>query len=240
MAGSSSQESENESYVDPVQQDYNRNLYANAQHLFTQQANMKDVAQNALSPLYDDAYNAYANDIRDYSVSNDVADDSNQGMQTLLNLQEGGVSPLLDNYYESALGSVNRNLERNILPSIRDGAISAGQSGSSRHGIAEGLALSDANQQATEMANQMYGQAYDADQGRRLASAGQYIQSGLGAEGQSATQASNVINSAGQLYDMQLDPYSRAWDPLNSYKSIVGNQTILGEGSSSGSSWNIL
>lgn len=240
MAGSSSQSSQNKSKIDKVQQEYNKDLYAKAQAQQVSQGDMQATAQGALSPLYDDAYDAFSNNIQNYDVATGITDDSNAGMQTLLDLQQGGVGPLLDSYYQSALTGVNKNLTRNILPSIRSDAINAGQSGSSRHGIAEGLALSDANQTAADLASQMYGQAYDSDQQRRLAASSPYIQSGLGAEGQIATQGSNTISSAGQLYDMQLDPYDRAWDPLHAYKSIVGNQTILGEGSSSGSSWNIL
>lgn len=240
MAGSTSQSSQNSSTVDAVQQKHNADLYGQAQNLANSQGNIQQIAQNALDPLYQDAFGAYDRGVKNSDFANSVSDGSNAGMQTLNDLQAGGPNPAMEAYYQSAMTGVNNNLQRNILPSVQAGAIGSGQSGSSRHGIAQGLAMSDANQQATDLAGQMYGQAYDADQGRRLQASQGYIDSGLGAEGQAATQASNVIGAAGQLYDMQLDPMSRAWDPLNSYKGIVGNQTILGSGSSKGSSWNVL
>jgi hypothetical protein len=57
--------------------------------------------------------------------------------------------------FQTQLGDITNNLQRSILPGIRGNAIASGQFGSSRQGIAEGLALSDLNRQATNAAQQL-------------------------------------------------------------------------------------
>lgn len=57
--------------------------------------------------------------------------------------------------FQTQLGDITNNLQRNILPGIRGNAIASGQFGSSRQGIAEGLAASDLNRQATNAAQQL-------------------------------------------------------------------------------------
>lgn len=64
-------------------------------------------------------------------------------------------NPALTAAIDAASGDVTRNLERNILPAVGTAATQAGSFGGSRQGIAEGLALSDANQQISDMATQM-------------------------------------------------------------------------------------
>lgn len=59
----------------------------------------------------------------------------------------------------SALGAVNNQLDFNygtqVAPQVRQGATDAGQYGSTRHGIAEGLALSQLSQQKMNAGNQL-------------------------------------------------------------------------------------
>lgn len=79
---------------------------------------------------------------------------------TLSDLASPGISPYLGAYQNQ----VQQNLVRNLLPSIQSEAINAGQLGGGRQGVAQGLAVSDANQQISDMAAQLY----NADQDRRL------------------------------------------------------------------------
>ena len=76
---------------------------------------------------------------------------------------------------QAGLGDINRNLQRNILPSVNTGSALTNTSGGSRQGIAQGLAMSDANRQAGDFVNRMYSQNY-----------GQTLQSMLGANQQLA------------------------------------------------------
>lgn len=77
-----------------------------------------------------------------------------------------GANPYLTNALQSGInqsnqafntlqGDITNNLQRNILPGVRGNAIASGQYGGSRQGIAEGLALSDANKQAQNAAQQI-------------------------------------------------------------------------------------
>lgn len=68
---------------------------------------------------------------------------------------------------DAVAGDVNRNLTRNILPAVGSAATSAGQFGGSRQGIAEGLALSDANQQISDVASQLRLQDLNSFQDRQ-------------------------------------------------------------------------
>ena len=240
MAGSSNQSSEQKSKVWKKQEPFLEKGYKEASGIYDTQGNLQDAAQQQLDPLYNQANQAYSQKLGDFSGTDSVLDGSNLGMGTLAEMQQGGINPNLEAHYNAANSAANRNLQRNILPGIESSAQMAGQFGSSRQGIAEGIALSDANQQSTDLAANMYGQAYDADQGRRLSAGQNYIQSSLGAQGQAATQGGNSISGAGNLYNLGMDPYSRAWEPLQNYSNIIGGPAILGSGSSSGSSFNIL
>lgn len=240
MGGLSSQESSSSSRVWKPQKEFLKDTYGQAQSLFESQGNLQDEAEGVLGQYLPQADEAYSGRIGDFRASDSILSGDNLGMNTLSNLQQGGINPHLQGYFDAANSAVNRNLTRNILPGIESTAQMAGQYGGTRQGIAEGIALSDANQQATDLASTMFGQAYDADQNRQLSAAGSYIQTGLGAQGQAATQGGNTINAANSLYNLGMDPYNRAWQPLQNYSNIVGGPTILSDASSSGNAWNIL
>ena len=96
-----------------------------------------------------------ANNFQPYmQQGQNIFNTATQGFNQLMN---PGVNPQLQAYQ----GDVQRNLERNMLPAIQSQAGSFGQMGSSRQGIAEGLALSDANQQVTDMASNLYSSDMD-------------------------------------------------------------------------------
>lgn len=64
-------------------------------------------------------------------------------------------SDVTRNAIDAAARPVMNNLARYAIPSTQDAAISAGQRGSSRQGIAEGLARSDANNQILDMGSRI-------------------------------------------------------------------------------------
>jgi hypothetical protein len=125
-----------------------------------------------------------------------------------------GANPYLNQSLNSAVGltnasyqqnqdSLTNNLTRNVLPSLRSGAIAAGQYGGSRQGIAEGNALSDYTKQLTN-ANLQLGlansanttgqqaNAYNADSDRALAA----TQGLSGQQYATAIQNANTKNQA--------------------------------------------
>lgn len=103
--------------------------------------------------------------------------------------------------------SLTDNLQRSVLPSIRGGAIAAGQYGGSRQGIAEGLAISDLTKQlnnsntqfglgATAANSSALASAYENGQNRALSAAqglsGQ--QYGVASQDAAARQAADNTN----------------------------------------------
>lgn len=131
-----------------------------------------------------------------------VYDKAMSGFNQMMN---PGVNPQLQAYS----GEVQRNLERNLLPSIGSEAQGFGQMGGSRQGVAEGLALSDSNQQITDMASNLY----NADMNR------------MGA-------AMSMAPSLG-TFGQQIP-----WYNMNQYSGILGDPTQMqgAAGSSSSSS----
>lgn len=121
-----------------------------------------------------------------------------------------GSNPFLDSQIQAGQGSINRNLTRNILPSVRNNAIAAGGIGGSRQGIAEGLAMSDANAQAVDFENRFRGEAYRSDQanlvntlinqGNVLSNQGREGNLLLGAGGIEQSQAQTEINAEQALF----------------------------------------
>lgn len=96
--------------------------------------------------------------------SNEAID---MGQQALMNAAQGGMgqlgqagsqalqgflqgdSPILQQRLQDIASMGTRNLNENLLPGIRTGAVQAGQAGSSRHGIAEGIAARGAAEAVT-------------------------------------------------------------------------------------------
>jgi hypothetical protein len=66
----------------------------------------------------------------------------------------------LQQYAEGAVRPVYQALTEEALPSVRGEAMGAGQYGGSRQGIAEGLAISRANQTAGDITSKIYAEAY--------------------------------------------------------------------------------
>lgn len=80
-------------------------------------------------------------------------------------------NPYLDQQAQAITGQATRNFNENILPQIRSGATAAGQYGSSRQGIAEGLAASRLQQDLAPALTGMYGNALENAQQRQYGTA---------------------------------------------------------------------
>ena len=66
--------------------------------------------------------------------------------------------------------AVTQNLNRNIFPGIRRGQVANGTLGSTRQGIAEGIAIGDTNQALANAATNLYGNQFNADRSYGLQS----------------------------------------------------------------------
>lgn len=126
---------------------------------------------------------------------------------------------------QSGLGQINRNFQRNIMPSINTGAAMTNTSGGSRQGIAQGLAASDANQQASDFVNRMYSDNW-----------GQQMQNQLGAYGQMGQLQGqqNQAQQAGMAMTPQMSNlgFGSQYGNLNALSGLIGSPTVLGGGGS--------
>lgn len=84
-------------------------------------------------------------------------------------------NPYMDQTVQNTADAMSRNFQRNVMPTLNIGAIGSGQSGSSRHGVAQGLAASDLNRQVGDMASQQYMNMYQQGMGNFLDQRGQDI-----------------------------------------------------------------
>lgn len=95
--------------------------------------------------------------------------DPTNAMQSLLSGTPN--NPYLDQQAAAITGQLTRNMNENVMPGIRSGAINSGQYGGSRQGIAEGQAISRLNQDLAPALTNLYGNAYENAQGRMMGTA---------------------------------------------------------------------
>lgn len=122
-------------------------------------------------------------------------------------LNGGQQNPELMAQIEQGQGMINENLTENILPALGMNATAMGQRGSSRQGIAEGLAVRGAMDSSADFASDMMFNDFNARQDRQMAAIGM----------------SPMI--AG------LD-----FAPLQNFNSLVGAPSVLSEGNGSSNS----
>lgn len=70
-------------------------------------------------------------------------------------------NPYLQRSVDAALGRTTRAFNEDVLPGIRSSFVGAGQGGSTRHAIAEGIAMDRLQQNMGNTAASMYSQAYN-------------------------------------------------------------------------------
>ncbi len=157
---------------------------------------------------------AYTGDMTNGRAAQGVLDPTN-AMQSLLTGQP-------DNPYLSAMNQANINqalrgygdavtdFTQQVIPSINNDAFAAGQYGSSRQGVAEGLAgqqmmrnARDLGIAAMDSGNQLFGGAYENAQGRKAEAANNLNNQAYGMEQFNAGQLQNASQfNANALNDM--------------------------------------
>lgn len=111
-----------------------------------------------------------------------------------VNLPNAMLNPALSAAAEAATRPIIQNFQRNVLPSIRSSAVAAGGFGSSRQGIAEGIAseglLRSVGDVGAQFANQALRDVLQAETARLATS--------TGAETARLSEASRASTAAGQ------------------------------------------
>ena len=116
-------------------------------------------------------------------------------------------NPYLDQMAQAGLGRLNQNYQQNILPAIGSAGVQAGNLGSSRHGVAQGLAAQQQQQASQDYLTNLYGQQYQQDMNRALG-------------------ATAMLPQLGQM----------GWQPLQQYAHLIGRPTTLGQSQGSSKS----
>lgn len=153
----------------------------------------------------------------------------------------GGQNPYLESLVQSAMQGQADSFNRNVLPGIRSEAAQAGQVGGTRHGIAEGIAAGDYQNQERLTRESLYGQAF----GQQANLQGQAVNNvmraqsgdqsaGLQASGLTNQNYQNYINSllqgAGQVQDATQGGLGLGYDAIGTGTAQAGN--LFGQGNS--------
>ena len=166
---------------------------------------------------------------------------SGDAANTIKDLNAGvrfGLADVLDpnsnKYLQSAVRGAQDTLAQSytdaggVLSTIRNDARASGQYGGSRQGIAEGLAASRLGQQQSNLANQMYSDAYKSGLntfGQTMEFAPQALQanivpasmlSSVGAQKENLAQSAENYGAEARGWDLNRD-----WNALQNYANIV-------------------
>jgi hypothetical protein len=218
------------------------------------------IGQGSRANLYDPLVRSYQTQFGPASpfstASNALTQPLISGLTNIMNspaqvFGAGGNNPLLDKNVALALEQASTNLTRNVLPAIGQNAQAAGQYGGTRQGIAEGLALSDANKQALQTAMGAYGDQYAQDRAASLASQAQQDQTRLNAAtqiqqvlGNAAGNVTTGANTGQQLLNLGMggaqaigQAGNMQWNPYMNYANLLGAPIVLGNMGSTGASF---
>lgn len=113
----------------------------------------------------------------------------------------------LDPVVNNALTRMSQNFNEQVMPGLRNEAVAAGQYGSSRQGIAEGLATRGLAQSMGDMSANMYNNAYNTAQQNMYGTANNMAGLGLNNAQANANRSltADTTNAANQLNTQQFN-----------------------------------
>jgi hypothetical protein len=171
-----------------------------------------------------------------------------EAYKSMINAPDIMNNPYVQNLTDVTAGRIGEQLREQVMPSIRAGAIGRGQSGSSRHGIAEALAAKSGQQAIADATAQQLSGAYGqglTQQARGMAFTPQTMGLGFG--------PAAAITSVGDKYrgetqkalqeDILRWQFAKEapWEDLGKYQQFIqgqyggeGTQTSSGGGSGGG------
>ena len=188
--------------------------------------------------------------------------------QNIYNAGQYANNPYLNGAIDAASRDVTRNLTEDVLPGINRGASGAGNTNSTRTGIAEGVALRGAQDRIGDIASTIRADAYNngiqTSEGARQANMGSYLQGqGMGADAlynafgkgmdlrnqgmQGSVNMMDLMGRAGDKYQQDQQGYANAnlqrWQgqydqPWNALSRYMGNVGGSNWGSSTQSTVN--
>ena len=148
---------------------------------------------------------------------------------------------LRDQYLEDA-----QYAHRNMLNNMDARAVNVGQSGSSRHGVAQALGAEDINRNLLQNMARVGYDSFDKDLDNKLRIAGQADQNTLARQQMMQNMLGNMnqsqqfgLGASPEIQQMgmaRFQPMMVPWDAMSHYANAIGRPTILGSGNAAGSS----
>ena len=138
------------------------------------------------------------------------------------------------------------NAQNMMMNNMDASAVAAGQSGSSRHGVAQGLGMEGIMKNLQGNLAKTGYETFDADLNRKLGIAQQADQGTLarqqmmsgmiGDQNQTQQNSLGFANNMNQMAGSQMMPYMAPFDALSGYANAIGRPTVLGSGEMEGTS----
>lgn len=170
---------------------------------------------------------------------------ANANNNLLTNIWDPATNPNLKNAVDASVRPITQQLTESTLPAIRGDAVTTGNFGSSRQGIAEGLASRGASQAAGDTAAKVVQNEYDTNINAQLKALGLVpntqsaqlapatTQSAVG-DVQQAYQQSLLNQDVGNFNYDQMAPFLQSQDIISLLSGIPGGgSTSVGTGTSS-------
>jgi len=239
-------------------------LYANAGNLWGDMSKQFDTAGKSAMPYIEGAASGVQNpwqNIMAGGAEGASAERVNPALERSLNESLVGQSDTArmyndiiggegNSYVDPAVAGMKRgvmdNLNRYVMPDIASSAVNAGQTGSSRQGIAEGLAYSDAMKDMVDKESSMRMDAFDKDLNWKMdianrADAGRSAaqDKAIGLMGRGDANVKSGMGYAPTMQNLGMGMYAPTmmpWQAMGQYANTVGGPTVLGSGSQSGDS----
>jgi hypothetical protein len=168
-----------------------------------------------------------------------VMDQANSTLTSML--QGGQTNPYLDSMVKKAQDSVSSQWNTMTKPQLESSMVNSGSFGNSGQQQMEGVQQKAATQQMSDIATQMYGNAYNTDQANKVSALGMAQSYGnqaytdaaqklqAGTTQQNADQQNNDF-AYQQFQDQQNNPYKK----LQTIGGVVGQSTGANTSQSSG------
>lgn len=149
-----------------------------------------------------------------------------------------GQNPVVQGAIEAAMRAPTRSLRDEWLPAIRNQSIATGNVGSSRQGIAEGLAIARADENARDASSRIMADAYSQGllaQGRALSQIPAFAQASMMPSGiyssfaeQDRDYEQALLNEARAKFEFeQQEPWGRLMQYLQAVQGNYGGSTTV-------------
>lgn len=185
----------------------------------------------------------------DMGLSQNLMDSLNRSQMQPSSMQEvnqmimGGSGNTYADAMKDQYVSDATRAQENMLGNLDARAAASGMSGGARHGVGVGRGMEDINRNLQRNMAQTGFETFDKDLDRKLAIAQQADQGTLARQGMMADMLgqqqgamSGGLNYGGNLLNQAMQQQMMPWTIGGAYANILGAPTVLGSGTSSGSS----